>query len=891
MGRKWYARGIDDVTAELKTNAASGLDRKAARSRLRKTGGNSFFFVGTRSFFGCVKAVLADPMLLLLIGVVIIAAVFGRTGIAVGAGVVILVGVVAGIVFSVRSQRRIESMSGYSQPKVRVIRGGELFLADARCLVPGDLIIVGEGDIVPCDARLVSTDRLSIRVYAGEEVGRFVRVNPDASVIYDEEKVIPIYEQLNMLYAGSSVITGEARAIVVETGEHTYIGALEGGMPLNDPSEKPPMLRELRRFSRIYSFAVLLMILPLTVIGILTYGVSSMFATFILVLALAVSSLGETVYVAGNIIVAEGFTACAASNGRLGGAMIKTPEALTDIASTDRLFMLGCAAITDGKLRVVSAYADSHELSGPELIDTSLIGIAESLVLVGTAAAKYPTVGGNEENVFLNGTYDFCRRLGVDIAALSIRAQILDYSENGGTASARVNDGGTIRTVTVSEGAALLRGCSLERVGGGLSEFDITKCYKAESARSRMEAAGCRCLTVVSVLPSGERILEGIFGYKPAVSREAKKKCAELRAAGVIPMIFLDGETRCNASLVEEAGIVSSAAEIAYASECAKSGMAIPSAEGRYKAYLGFSQKEICTLIEQTREAGHKVTVFGTEPMSYPAVSRGDVEVTCDRADYDTGKDDIEKLEVSKPSGKGTSPDGAQILRYESDILVKRAEPRGGGLDGLFNAFSYARKINYSLRNAVKYLLISQALRLSFAIPTILAGASVFSPVQLLYSGLIIDLCAMVIFAHDRPTKSTMTGSCLSVTLKEPLREDRFALISAGAAGLAGALPAVLMSLIGGIKTGGAAFLGLVITQYLALFAVRAEKSLFAKFTPVGAIITAASALPVLAFSFIGGISDVTGMQWSLPSLVIIPLVPALFVFLYYMLCIRKSKS
>ena len=428
MERKWYARGIDEVTAELKTNAASGLDRKAARSRLRKTGGNSFFFVGTRSFFGCVKAVLADPMLLILIGVVVIAAVFGRTGIAVGAGIVMLAGIAAGVVFSVRSQRRIESMSGYSQPKVRVIRGGELFLADARCLVPGDLMIVGEGDIIPCDARLVTTDRLSVRVFAGSEEGKYVRVNPDASVLYDGEKILPIYEQLNMLYAGSSVITGEARAIVVETGEHTYIGALDGGMPLNDPSERPPMLRELRKFSRIYSFAVLLMILPLTVIGILTYGASSMFATFMLVLALAVSSLGETVYVAGNIIVAEGFTGCASEGGRSGGAMIKTPEALTDIASTDRLFLIGDAAITDGKLRIVSAYADSHELSGNELFDASLMSAAESLMLVGAAARKYPAVGGSSENVFSEGSGDFCRRLGVDGAALAIRAQILDYA-------------------------------------------------------------------------------------------------------------------------------------------------------------------------------------------------------------------------------------------------------------------------------------------------------------------------------------------------------------------------------------------------------------------------------------------------------------------------------
>lgn len=891
MERKWYTRGIDDVAAELKTNAASGLDRKAARSRLKKTGGNSFFFVGTRSFFGCVKAVLADPMLLILIGVVFIAAVFGRTSIAIGAGMVILASLSAGIVFSVISQRRIESMSGYSQPKLRVIRGGELFLADARCLVPGDLIIVGEGDIIPCDARLVSADRFSVRVFTGNEEGGYVRVNPDAAAVYDADTVLPIHEQLNMLYAGSSVITGEARAIVVETGEYTYIGALDGGMPLNDPSAKSPILRELRKFSRTYSLAVLLMIIPLTVIGILTYGPSSMLSTFMLVLSLAVSSLGETVYVAGNIIVATGFTHCASGNGKSGGAMIKTPEALTDIASTDRLFLLGDAAITDGKLRIVSAYAGSCELSGHELFDGRLMTAAESLTLVGAAALKYPVAVGFADSVFAEGTEDFCVRLGVDRKAISIRATILDFSVEGGRVSTRVNDGGTIRTITVSEGDELLGECNLERIGGGFSEFDITKHYKAETALGRMTELGCRSLTVISVLPSGERIFEGIFGYKTAVSRDAKKKCAELRAAGVLPVLFLEGETRREVMLSEEAGIVSSAAEIAFASECRKAGIPIPPAEGRYKAYLGFSRQEICSLTAKTREAGHIVTVFGTGPFDITVASRADDAVTCDRADYGTGKDDVEKLETSKPSGKGTSPDGAQILRYESDVLVKRAGLRGGGLEGLLNAFACARNINYGLRGAVTYLLISQALRLSFSIPAILTGASVFSPVQLLYSGLIIDFCAMLIFANDRPDASTMAGGYRPVTLKVPLREDRVALISAGAAGLAGALIAVLMELIGGIKTGGAAFIGLILAQYIALFTVRSGKRIFAKFTPVSAIITAVSALPVLVFSLIGGLSEITGMQWSPVSLVIIFVVPTVFLLLYHTLRRKKRNG
>ena len=122
------------------------------------------------------------------------------------------------------------------------------------------------------------------------------------------------------------------------------------------------------------------------------------------------------------------------------------------------------------------------------------------------------------------------------------------------------------------------------------------------------------------------------------------------------------------------------------------------------------------------------------------------------------------------------------------------------------------------------------------------------------------------------------------------MREDRAALISAGAAGFAGALAAVLMNLIGSIKTGGAAFFGLILAQYLALFTVRAGKRMFAGFTPTSAIITAVSALPVLVFSFIGGISGITGMQWSLPSLAIVPLVPAVFLLLYHRLYKKKNS-
>ena len=100
-----------------------------------------------------------------------------------------------------RAQRIMELMAGYSQPKIRVIRNGELYLADSRCVVPGDVIIVSDGDILPCDARIISSNGLSVKVYKGKGADTsFVRVEPNADAFYSEESNFEFYEYKNMLY-------------------------------------------------------------------------------------------------------------------------------------------------------------------------------------------------------------------------------------------------------------------------------------------------------------------------------------------------------------------------------------------------------------------------------------------------------------------------------------------------------------------------------------------------------------------------------------------------------------------------------------------------------------------------------------------------------------------
>ena len=107
---KWYSLSVSETEKILGTNAASGLTRKAARSRIRKSGENDFFYVEYRSLWSCLRAVFAEPMLLLLIGLDIIAFVFGETAIAVAAGAIILINLIVSFVSFLKSQRIMERM-------------------------------------------------------------------------------------------------------------------------------------------------------------------------------------------------------------------------------------------------------------------------------------------------------------------------------------------------------------------------------------------------------------------------------------------------------------------------------------------------------------------------------------------------------------------------------------------------------------------------------------------------------------------------------------------------------------------------------------------------------------------------------------------------------------
>lgn len=876
MNIKWHSLDIDNTASALNTDIRRGLSFKAADIRRQKAGGNSFFFVRTKPILSCLRDILSDPMLLLMIGIDIVALIFGEKGVAVSTSVIILLSLAAAVICYIRSQRIKESMAGYSQPKVRVIRGGMQYLADSSSLVPGDIVLLGKGDIVPCDARLISSDGLSLRLYAGKDSKKSgITVFPDALQTYDSDSTLDFFEYKNMLYAGSVVIQGEAKAIVTEIGEHTYIGALEGGIPLNGKSEQPELLYELKHFSKIYAFIALIAILPLTIVGILSYGSDRILNTFMLTMSLALSSLGELIYSFGSIITAESIYRAAKRSSKRSdeSAIIKSIGKIGMLAKTDRLVLFGNAALSDGKSRVMSVYANGALLNAETLFDQSALHITELAITLNHVAESFSPMYSARRGI-PDGIYAYSQRLGVDSKRIDIGTTPISFNSNE-KMTAVYKDGDAQIVLNAYTFSRSVDYCFNERVYGDVILLSDEKKTSLKRIVDNFIESGNEVFVITTCINGSNEIFEGIISFKKVIAEGTAKKLFELRRAGVETVLILDDESPVSINMAIDSGIAVNSAEMAFASRYKASGKSIEDVPKNCRALLGFEKAEQKRYIDLMKQEKHVITAFSSSVDNYSSCLSANVISTCDRASYQLGKDDIVRLKQSNElAGDAVSPDGAQLLRFNSDALVHRANLGGGGVSGLYNAVKTARIIQSKLQNAVSYLLCTQAAKIAMVIPAICFGKELISPFQLLFSGLIFDFMAIISIATDKSDGEIMSGRAKSATLRKPIRNCPEMLILSTLFPFICSITALCLTSFGGAQVSGMMLVSLLLTQLLLLFRLEYNHSVKSMWSLFNVLLLVITALVLTALALVPAVAAVTGMSFSWFALISLPIAP-----------------
>ena len=258
-----HARTVEDVLADLQT-FSGGLSGAEAAARLVLHGPNELRETISRPAWRMLLAQFVEPMILILVAAALLSFFLGdlAEGIAILA-IVVLFGIL-GFIQEYRAEKAMAALRQMSSPVVRVRRDGALFEIPARELVPGDVVRLEAGNVVPADLRLI--DAVHLGIMEAALTGESEAVPKRIEALLDEK--LPLGDRRNLAFMGTTVAQGRGEGVVVATGMRSELGKI-AGMIQNIDEGRTPLQRKLAQVGKHLSIAGLGAALAILAIGLL----------------------------------------------------------------------------------------------------------------------------------------------------------------------------------------------------------------------------------------------------------------------------------------------------------------------------------------------------------------------------------------------------------------------------------------------------------------------------------------------------------------------------------------------------------------------------------------------------------------------------------------------
>jgi len=392
---KWHSLKIEEVLDLLSTNLY-GLSSKDAEERIKKYGENilpeekkSILLIFIKQFKNIFNIVLGFALIL-----TIFLNKFTDSFVIL---MIILVNVLMGFFFEIRAEKTLEKLRKFVKPKAKVFRDKELIEVEAENIVPGDVVLVEEGDIIPADMRFFEVENLKIdeSILTGESLPIEKDVKP-----LDED--IPIPERKNIGFMGSYVVEGKGKGIIFATGINTYLGSIY---------EK---FKKIEQFAPHFEKLSKDLILRMFLIALLTSILILYFAfrrdyiwseTLLFVLSSFISSIPEGLPVIITVLLVVSAYGLIRNN-----VFVRNFQAVENLSVINLLLSDKTGTLTENIMTVRKIYVNNEEIE--------ITG--ESLSLAGKFLKN-----GNEINIFEN--YPLLKLL--NIAAIVSEGEIIKGEE------------------------------------------------------------------------------------------------------------------------------------------------------------------------------------------------------------------------------------------------------------------------------------------------------------------------------------------------------------------------------------------------------------------------------------------------------------------------------
>ena len=230
----WHAMSSDDAMQTLETSK-DGLSDQEAEERLSRFGKNELRKQEKKSIAKMLLEQITDVMVLILVGAAILSMFLGEWAEAIVILTIVVIDAVIGVVQECKATNALETLKQMSAPTALVRRNGEEDIIPASELVPGDIVLLEDGAIVPADLRLIQENRLAVQ--EASLTGESIPVEKDSETILPSDA--PLDNRINMAYTSSIVMYGNAEGVVAETGMNTQVGQIASLLDHQDEPDTP----------------------------------------------------------------------------------------------------------------------------------------------------------------------------------------------------------------------------------------------------------------------------------------------------------------------------------------------------------------------------------------------------------------------------------------------------------------------------------------------------------------------------------------------------------------------------------------------------------------------------------------------------------------------------
>ncbi len=325
-----------------------GLSEQQVAEARAKYGKNELEAEKGKSFFRKLIDQLKDFTVIVLIIAALVSGLLNQIGDALLIIAIVVVNAILGIIQEGKAEKSIAALQKMSAPTARALRNGQQQVIPASEIVPGDIIYVDAGTIVPADVRLLSG--FNLKAEEAALTGESVPVEKDASFIADQ--AVGIGDRENMLYSGTSVTYGSGTGIVVAIGEKTEVGKIADRLK-GIKQDITPLQRNLNKLGKVLGMICLLICVLVFVIGFVQGG--EPLQLFLTAVSLAVAAIPEGLPAVVTIVLALGMNRMARKN-----AIVKKLPAVETLGSIDTICSDKTGTLTQNEMTVTQVIAGNN---------------------------------------------------------------------------------------------------------------------------------------------------------------------------------------------------------------------------------------------------------------------------------------------------------------------------------------------------------------------------------------------------------------------------------------------------------------------------------------------------------------------------------------------------